>query len=137
MDVRRDGLGCVAITDKDYVTRVAATLIREMVSQFEAEKGYAAEAWPDSTRHCGTRCGQQSVTTQLTAFGGICRPPPPTPHRTKWVHEKRDNSMPFAKLDKALVDYQDPSKVDKIMKIQADLEETKEVLVSLFPMWCL
>lgn len=45
--------------------------------------------------------------------------------------------MPFAPLDKALVEYQDPKKVDKIMKIQADLEETKEVLVrALAPHAC-
>ena len=49
--------------------------------------------------------------------------------RRKWEGEQKDNSMPFAPLDKALVEYQDPKKVDKIMKIQADLEETKEVLV--------
>ena len=49
--------------------------------------------------------------------------------RRKWEGEQKDNSMPFAPLDKALVEYQDPKKVDKIVKIQADLEETKEVLV--------
>lgn len=41
--------------------------------------------------------------------------------------------MPFAPLDKALVEYQDPRKVDKIMRIQQDLEETKDVLVRRAP----
>lgn len=51
----------------------------------------------------------------------------------KWQPQTKDDSMPFAPLDKALVEYQDPRKVDKIMRIQQDLEETKDVLVRRAP----
>ena len=86
VEMKSNGLGCVAITDREYPARVAATLIRDLTKQFEAENG------------------------------------------RKWQPQTKDDSMPFAPLDKALVEYQDPRKVDKIMRIQQDLEETKDVL---------
>jgi synaptobrevin family protein YKT6 len=41
--------------------------------------------------------------------------------------EGKDNCMLYPPLEKALVEYQDPGKADKITKIQKDLEETKQV----------
>mmetsp|Transcript_72918 Transcript_72918/g.171445 ORF Transcript_72918/g.171445 Transcript_72918/m.171445 type:complete len:204 (-) Transcript_72918:34-645(-) len=42
--------------------------------------------------------------------------------------DKNDGCMPFPPLDEAIVKYQNPQEADKIMQIQRDLDETKEVL---------
>lgn len=37
---------------------------------------------------------------------------------------------PFEPLDRAIVEYQDPAKADKICKIQKDLDDTMDIMVS-------
>lgn len=49
-------------------------------------------------------------------------------HRDKWAAITADTAIPFEPLEKALVEYQDPSKADKITKIQKDLDDTMEVM---------
>lgn len=45
-----------------------------------------------------------------------------------WPSIKQDNSMKFDPINKAIVEYQDPSKVDKISKIQKDLNQTMDIM---------
>lgn len=83
--VRRDGLACVVLTDKEYPARVAGDLIRLAVEAFVA-----------------------AVPTWATAVQ--CAPPVP-------------------RLHELLTAYQQPDAVDKMTKIQNDLDDTKKVLV--------
>ncbi|CAM9420158.1 unnamed protein product [Chrysoparadoxa australica] len=48
----------------------------------------------------------------------------------RWKTEIRNESITFPPLDKAIIEYQDPAKADKITKIQRDLDETTNVLHS-------
>lgn len=48
-----------------------------------------------------------------------------------WNQGRVDNCMPFPELDGYILKWQDPHEADKIMAIQKDLDETKEVLVFL------
>jgi len=45
-----------------------------------------------------------------------------------WRAAVADGACRFAKLEDAIRDYQDPTKVDKIMKLNVQLAETKEML---------
>ena len=45
-----------------------------------------------------------------------------------WRAAVADGACKFAKLEDAIRDYQDPTKVDKIMKLNVQLAETKEML---------
>lgn len=49
-------------------------------------------------------------------------------HRETWPMMREDTSLPFPKLDTAIVDFQDPSKADKLTKIHEDLEKTISVV---------
>mmetsp|Transcript_15974 Transcript_15974/g.40390 ORF Transcript_15974/g.40390 Transcript_15974/m.40390 type:complete len:201 (-) Transcript_15974:1438-2040(-) len=51
-----------------------------------------------------------------------------TEFATKWPTVKEDTELAFEGLKKAIVEYQDPSKADKITKIQQDLDQTMEVM---------
>jgi synaptobrevin family protein YKT6 len=46
----------------------------------------------------------------------------------RWKGADRDYQFPFPSLETSLVEYQDPAEVDKILKLHADLEETKEIV---------
>ncbi len=86
-NVQGDGLGCIAITDKDYPARVTVTLLKEL----------------------------------LTSFKSI--------HAVTWRSCKEDNGCKFPRLEEALKEYQEPAKVDKILKLNTQLTETKDLLV--------
>ena len=49
-------------------------------------------------------------------------------YSAQWNGALQDVFLPFPPLDKALAEFQDPAKADKIMKIQKDLDETVEVM---------
>ena len=51
-------------------------------------------------------------------------------HRQTWLDVESDASIPYPQLRQDLLDYKDPAKVDKIVKIQQDIDETMVVLVS-------
>mmetsp|Transcript_12333 Transcript_12333/g.20043 ORF Transcript_12333/g.20043 Transcript_12333/m.20043 type:complete len:201 (+) Transcript_12333:134-736(+) len=51
-----------------------------------------------------------------------------TQYASQWPGVKEDSTLAFEPLDKAIVDYQDPAKADKITKIQKDLDDTMEVM---------
>jgi synaptobrevin family protein YKT6 len=51
-----------------------------------------------------------------------------TLHGETWPTATADVSLPFPKLDQAIVEYQDPAKADKLMAINKDLEKTIEVV---------
>ncbi len=84
--VQADGLGGIAMTDKEYPARVAITMLKELLSAFK------------------------------------------TAHALAWRSCKEDGACKFPKLEDALKDFQEPAKVDKIMKLNVQLAETKEVL---------
>ena len=86
--VQADGLGVLITADKDYKSRVAIAMAKELMGDFRA--AHPAASWRGCTKDGG------------------CKLP---------------------KLEMALRDYQDPTKVDKIEKLHAQLSETKEVMV--------
>jgi synaptobrevin family protein YKT6 len=45
-----------------------------------------------------------------------------------WRACKTDFGARFPRLDEALVEYQDPTKVDKVMKLDKQLGDTKDIL---------
>lgn len=45
-----------------------------------------------------------------------------------WLTEKRNESIVWPQLDKELIKYQDPANADQIMRIQRNLDETRDVL---------
>mmetsp|Transcript_16191 Transcript_16191/g.31331 ORF Transcript_16191/g.31331 Transcript_16191/m.31331 type:complete len:201 (-) Transcript_16191:397-999(-) len=49
-------------------------------------------------------------------------------YAAQWPTIKEDTALPFEALDKAIIEYQDPAKADKITKIQKDLDATMEVM---------
>ncbi len=49
-------------------------------------------------------------------------------YANQWQNVKVDTPMSLPSLDKAIVEYQDPSKADKITKIQKDLDDTMDVM---------
>lgn len=51
-----------------------------------------------------------------------------TVHGASWRGAKEDCSCKYPKLEEALRDYQDPTQVDKIMKLDKQLAETKDIL---------
>ncbi|CAN0242002.1 unnamed protein product, partial [Discosporangium mesarthrocarpum] len=51
--------------------------------------------------------------------------------QVQWQSEIRHEAIRFPPMEKAIIDYQDPAKADKITKIQRDLDETTEVLVRI------
>lgn len=85
--VQADGLGMVAVTDKEYPSRVAVTMLKEL----------------------------------LAAFKSV--------HAAGWRAAKEDGACRFPRLEEALREYQEPTQVDKIMKVNAQLAETKDMLV--------
>lgn len=85
--VQPDGLGAIAVAEKAYPSRVAVTLLKEMVAAFKA-------AVPTAT----------------------------------WRSATVDGACKFPKLEEALKEYQDPTKVDKVLKLNAQLAETKDML---------
>ena len=48
--------------------------------------------------------------------------------RDEWGNVNVDSSMPFEPLSRAIADAQDPSKIDKITKIQQDLDDTVNIV---------
>lgn len=81
-----DGLGAVAICDKEYPARVAVSMLKELVAGFKAE------------------------------------------HGTRWRAATEEYSCKFPRLESALTEYQEPAKMDKIMKLDQQLSETKDIL---------
>lgn len=49
-------------------------------------------------------------------------------HRDVWPTFKEDHLFPFPNIEKAIVDFQDPAKADKLVKVQEDLEKTIAVV---------
>jgi len=49
-------------------------------------------------------------------------------HGEEWPTQMADVALPFPTLDKAIVEYQDPAKADKLMAIHQDLEKTINVV---------
>lgn len=47
-----------------------------------------------------------------------------------WSTETRQEAITYPPLGQAVKDYQDPAQADKITKIQRELDETTEILVS-------
>jgi synaptobrevin homolog YKT6 len=45
-----------------------------------------------------------------------------------WQKEMRNEALLWPALDNAIVKYQDPSEADQIMRIQRNLDETKDIL---------
>eukprot|EP00602_Paraphysomonas_sp_CaronLab_P008416 CAMPEP_0185027468 /NCGR_PEP_ID=MMETSP1103-20130426/12548_1 /TAXON_ID=36769 /ORGANISM="Paraphysomonas bandaiensis, Strain Caron Lab Isolate" /LENGTH=128 /DNA_ID=CAMNT_0027561475 /DNA_START=278 /DNA_END=664 /DNA_ORIENTATION=- len=45
-----------------------------------------------------------------------------------WRRESRNEALLWPALDEAVVKYQDPSQADQIMRIQRNLDETKDIL---------
>ena len=45
-----------------------------------------------------------------------------------WLKETRNEALLWPALDQAVVKYQDPSEADQIMRIQRNLDETKDIL---------
>ena len=45
-----------------------------------------------------------------------------------WNKEIRNEALQWAPLDQAIVKYQDPSNADQIMRIQKNLDETRDIL---------
>ena len=86
--VQPDGLGVLVTSDKDYKSRVAIAMAKELMADFRA--AHAQAAW----RGC-----------------------------------VKDGGCKLPKLETALRDYQDPTNVDKIEQLHAQLSETKEVMV--------
>lgn len=50
----------------------------------------------------------------------------------RWRTAVRDNSCKFEPLEKALVDFQTPEKMDAISRVHATVDETKGVIVRMF-----
>ena len=84
--VGTDGLGAIAICDKEYPARVAVTMLRELTAGFKAEHGVR---WRAATEEC---------------------------------------SCKYAPLEAALREWQEPEKMDKIMRLDKQLTETKDIL---------
>jgi hypothetical protein len=51
-----------------------------------------------------------------------------SPLSATWREAKAEGSCRFPKLEDALREYQEPAKVDKIMKLDKQLNETKDIL---------
>ena len=51
-------------------------------------------------------------------------------HGAVWQAQTADNALPFPTLAATLAKCQDPMQVDKVMRIQSELDATKEVLHS-------
>lgn len=49
-------------------------------------------------------------------------------HRETWPTLKEDTVLAFPSIEKAIVDFQDPAKADKLTKIHEDLEKTISVV---------
>lgn len=45
-----------------------------------------------------------------------------------WKNEKRSEVITWGPIDAAIMKYQDPAQADQIMRIQKNLDETREVL---------
>eukprot|EP01138_Halocafeteria_seosinensis_P001887 gb/GECG01001933.1/.p1 GENE.gb/GECG01001933.1/~~gb/GECG01001933.1/.p1 ORF type:complete len:199 (+),score=28.74 gb/GECG01001933.1/:1-597(+) len=84
--VQADGLVGVAVCDRDYPSRVALSMVRELLAGFIKEY-------------------------------------------SNWRSVSTDYACRYEPLSKALAEYQQPEKVDKIMRVQTQLDETKSVLV--------
>lgn len=81
-----NGLGAIAFCDVEYPDRVAMSMLRKLLGEFQA-------AWGE-----------------------------------KWKGVLLDYGAKFPALEEAIVAYQDPAQVDKLMKLDKQLLETKEVL---------
>ena len=84
--VLHDGLGVVAFCDTEYPDRVAMSMLRKVLGNFQAA------------------------------------------HGETWKGVKDDYGAKLAGLEELLREYQDPAAVDKLMKLDRQLLETKEVL---------
>ena len=52
----------------------------------------------------------------------------PTSRRVKWRSATVEGACRFAALDPALVEYQEPTKVDRIARVDKQLADTKDIL---------
>lgn len=86
--VTTSGLAAVALSDEEYVPRVAHALLQEALDAFMAQYG-----------------------------------------NTRWADISTDSSMSVKGLADLLMRYQKPEEVDKILKIQKELNETKQILL--------
>jgi len=84
--VGSEGLGGIAICDKEYPARVAVAMLKELLAGFKGEAG------------------------------------------TRWRSATEELSVKYAPLERALAEYQEPAKMDKILKLDRQLEETKDIL---------
>lgn len=108
MYVRGDGLGAVIITDADYPHRVAHTLLTKILDDV-ATKVEWKTANPESLR---TYKGETKNTRNSAV-----------------LLECKFHLGSILELDMALVRYQDPKQADALTKIQAELDETKIIMV--------
>lgn len=103
--VQSDGLGVVVTTDKEYPARVAVTMAKELIAQFKTVHGCVpavAVGYP--------------LLMSLTALPRVlCWLVAPC--SAVWRSTKADFACRFPRLDEAMQEYQDPTKVDKIMKV--------------------
>lgn len=81
-----EGLGAIAICDKEYPARVAVAMLKEQLAGFKGEMG------------------------------------------TRWRGATDELACKYAPLEGALREYQEPAKVDKILKLDRQLTETKDIL---------
>ena len=101
--VDNDGLSCVVLTDKEYPTRVAFDIIRQSFAAF-------GEAFSSSS-------SSFSSTTSSSLL------------KKEWKTISADSNISIDALNKLLQNYQQPQQVDKILKIQQDVDETKSIMI--------
>ena len=75
---------------------------------------------------CKTSVARYPYSTESLRPAG---PAPCLPPRSvRWRSATADGACKFARLEPALVEYQEPTKVDRIARVDKQLAETKEVL---------
>ena len=110
------GLSAIAVCDKEYPSRVALSMLKDLVNEMKT--------------------GEHACVCCMRARARVARArarhiPPASPSRAfsaKWRSATVEGSCKVARLEALLRDYQDPTKVDKIAKVDKSLAETKEVL---------
>jgi synaptobrevin family protein YKT6 len=102
----QNGLSGVVISDKEYPTRVSYSLINNFLGEFLMK-------YPDWRNTL--------LDTWLDAPGSS------TSNRTA---ETTPSNLEFPELANYLKKFQNPEESDSIMRVQKELDETKEILVS-------
>ncbi len=90
-----------------------------MIYSFVQPDGLGALCITDKEYHA--RVAVTLLKDMLSAFKSV--------HALSWRSAKEDYSCKLPKLEDALQEYQAPEKVDKILKLNTQLNETKDLLV--------